>query len=250
MPLLVTLQHLHHNLPTRMQRISLVIAALLLLAATASANPQNVITPPSSDSTMIQAEGSAQAKVQNDFLSIELVFEKDDVNLSQLNKIMNKEATVALEKAAEKPAVSAKTSGFNIYPVYARERVLLHHHATYHISLETKDFEAGLSLAGDMQPFQVRNLSFSVSPEQRKATEKTLLEHAIADLRDNLTIAANSLGAKNVTIVNLTIGNRQYSPVQPRMMSDAITMERSTPVAAEAGESQIVLSVTGSAFAN
>jgi len=62
-----------------------------------------------------------------------------------------------------------------------------------------------LALAGSMQPFQVRNLNFSVSPEQHKATEKLLMEQAIADLRDNPTIAAASLGNKQLLITNLTI---------------------------------------------
>ncbi|MBA3013522.1 MAG: SIMPL domain-containing protein [Proteobacteria bacterium] len=233
-----------------MRKISLAIIAILLLPPFSTAWSHDPAMQSPSDGTIIQAEGNAQTQVQNDFLSIDLVFEKDNANLSQLNEIMQHEAATALGKATKNSVVTVKTSGFSIYPVYERERII-RHHGTYQLSLETKKFDAGLALASDMQPFQVRNLSFSVSPELRRATEKKLLEQAIADLRDTLNIAAGTLGAKDITMINLTIGNREYSPIQPRLMRDPIAMKAASPppIAAEAGESQVVITVTGSAVA-
>lgn len=236
-----------------MRKISLAVIALLLLAPIASANPGDTAMPnPSEDGTVIQAEGDAQIKVQNDFLTIDMTLDKEGVNLSQLHEEIQKEAASALDKASGNAAVTVKTSGFSIYPVYDKDR-LVRHHASYQISLETKEFDAGLSLAGAMLPFQVRNLSFSVSPERRKATEKMLLEQAISDLRDNLTTAAKSLGNQHISIINLSIGNRLYSPIQPQLARDSrATMgavAAAAPVTAEAGESQVSVSVSGSAIA-
>lgn len=194
----------------------------------------------------IQAEGDARTKVQNDLLLIELMLVKEGAVAAQLHAEMQKEAANALDKSHKIAAVRVKTSGYNIYPVYEKERIV-RHRATYQISLETTDFNVGLSLAAAMQPFQISNLSFSVSPERRKTTEKTLIEEAIADLRDNFTIAANSLSLQTITITNLTIGPRQYNPIPPQMMKASMAMEGAPPVAAEAGESEVSITVSGSA---
>lgn len=228
-----------------MRKISLAFYAILLLACPAIAGPEDRTGP--GDGTMIQADGDAQTKVQNDFLLIDLMLVKEGAIPAQLHEEVQKAAAGALDKSKKIAAVQVKTSGYSIYPVYERERIV-RQHATYQISLETKDFEAGLSLAAAMQPFQISNLFFSVSPERRKATEKTLLEEAIADLRDNFAIAANSLGAKAFTITSLIIGTRQYNPIQPRLMVEAAAMADAPPVAAEAGESQVSITVSGSAW--
>ncbi len=219
-----------------------------MLASPSIVSSRDTALPLPADGTTIQAEGEARTRVQNDFLAIDLTLEKEGALLPQLHEEMQKEAAGALDKAKKNPDVQVKTSGYSIYPVYDRTR-LVRRHATYQISLETKNFEAGLSLAVAMQPFQISNLTFSVSPERRKATEKTLLAEAIADLKDNFGTAAATLGATSITITNLTIGSRQYNPIQPQMMKADMAMEAATPVAAEAGESQVSITVSGSALA-
>lgn len=52
---------------------------------------------------MIQAEGEAQTKVQNDLLAIELTFEKESPLLPELHAEMQQEAATALGKAKETP---------------------------------------------------------------------------------------------------------------------------------------------------
>jgi predicted secreted protein len=232
-----------------MRKTSVALISMLLLASPCLAASQTTTPHNPADGTVIQAEGSAQTDVQNDFLSISLALEKESPLLPQLNEAMQREAASALAKAKKNPEVKTKTSGYSIYPVYEKG-VIVRQHATYRISLETKNFDAGLSLAAAMQPFQISNLSFSVSPQLRKATEKTLFEKAVADLRDNFSLAADTLAAKTITITNLTIGPGQYNFIQPRMMmrGAGMAMEKAAPMPAEAGESQVSITVSGSAL--
>lgn len=232
------------------RQLPLALLAMGLLAAPTNAVAQEAARPGPVDGTTIQAEGEAQAKVQNDLLAIDLTLEREGALLPPLHEEVQKEADGALDKAKSNPDVQVKTAGYSVQPVYERERIA-RQRAIYRISLETKKFDVGLALAAAMQPFQVSNLTFSVSPDRRKATEKTLLEEAIADLRDNLGIAANALGAKTIAITSLTVGARQYNPVQPQIMvrpAMAMAVESAAPVAAEAGESQVHITVSGSAL--
>ena len=221
---------------------------LVVLGFSSGANCQDAVPSAPSEGTIIQAEGEARTKVENDFLSIELAFEKEHALLPKLHEEVQQAAAGALEKAKQSPEVKVKTSGYSIYPVYDRQR-MVRQHATYRISLETGNFAAGLSLAAALQPFQISSLTFSVSPERQKEIEKALLQEAIADLRDNVRIAADALGAKTIRITHLTVGARRNNPMQPPMMSEAMAMKEAAPVAAEAGESQVTISVSGSALA-
>lgn len=232
------------------RQILFTVAAFLLLTHSSLAATPETSPPGPAEGTVIQAEGEARAKVANDLLSIELTLEKESALTPQLHEEMQQQAAKALDQAKKHPGVEVKTLGYTVYPIYDRGHIV-RQHATYRLSLESKDFAAALSLAAALQPFQVGNLVFSVSPERGKATEKSLLEEAIADLRDNIGIAANSLGAKSIRITHITIGSRQdhFAP-QPQMMREALDMAATAPapVAAEAGESQVSVTVSGAAL--
>ncbi len=221
------------------RQILFTVAAFLLLTHSSLADTPETSPSGPAEGTVIQAEGEAQAKVANDLLSIELTLEKESALTPQLHEEMQQQAAKALDQAKKHPGVEVKTSGYSVYPIYDRGRIV-RQHATYR-----------LSLAAALQPFQVGNLVFSVSPERGKATEKSLLEEAIADLRDNIGIAANSLGAKSIRITHITIGSRQdhFAP-QPQMMREAMDMAATAPapVTAEAGESQVSVTVSGAAL--
>lgn len=221
----------------------IAVAALLLVAVPSWAAS---MAPPQ---TVIQAAGEARTTVANDLLTIELTYEKESALSPQLHEEMQQEAAKALDQGKATPGVQVKTAGYSLYPVYERGHIV-RQHATYRLSLESKEFGAALALAAALQPFQVSNLLFSLSPELSKATEKSLLQAAIADLRDNIGIAANTLGAKEIHLTTLTIAPRQdhFAP-QPQMMRAAMEMAEAapSPVAAEAGESQVSISVSGTA---
>ncbi|MES1981910.1 MAG: SIMPL domain-containing protein [Pseudomonadota bacterium] len=222
--------------------------ALLLLNPVFAVQSHAADAPSYVDGTIIQADGEAQTRVQNDFLTIDLTLERQDSDPARLHREVQKDAAGALEKAHKVTAVQIKTSGYSVIPVYEKNRIV-RQQASYRITIETRDFDAGLALAGAMQPFQISNLAFSVSPERRKDTEKLLIQRAIAEMREKFTIAANSLGPRTVTITNITVGARQYEPIQHMLMKGRMTAQADTALPAEAGESQLTVTVSGTALA-
>lgn len=189
--------------------------------------------------SVIKADGEAHAKLGNDYLSISMYLEKQDDNPAQLNREMEAEAAHALDKVKGVTSVKAATVGYSIFPVYDKQRII-GQRANYRLVLETRDFDAGLALAARMQPFQIGNLNFSVSPEKRAAMRKKLLGEAILDMREKMEIVKRSLGASTLAITEISVG---ASPaVQPMLMS----LSR---MAVEPGESDISVSVSGTALA-
>jgi predicted secreted protein len=219
-----------------------------LIAHFVAAGSHAAEAPGHLDGTVIQADGEAQTRVQNDYLTIDLTLDKQDTDAARLNQDMQKIAAGALAKARKVTTVQAKTSGYSVVPVYDKSRIV-RQQASYRITIETRDFDAGLSLAATMQPFQIGNLAFSVSPERRKETERALIQQAIAEMREKFNIAANSLGPRTVTVTHITIGARQYEPVRHMMMKGAMDAQAEAAMPAEAGDSQVTVMVSGSALA-
>lgn len=223
--------------------ISAVLTAFLIIPAAHATDPDK-----RDRGTVIQAEGEAQTKVQNDLVTISLALEKENTDPVRLHNEIQKDVDAALKKAKKATSVKVQTSGYSINPVHPPHESV-RHRGIYWIFLEARDFEAALSLAAAMQPFQVKSLSFSVSPERRKTTEKALIAEAIADMREKFSIAAKSLGAQSVTITNVTIGARRYGPVIGPARAGGLATATAKPVIADAGESQVLVTVSGSALA-
>lgn len=206
-------------------------AAIFLFALASGAH--------ASGETIIRADGEAHARVQNDDLSISLYFEKDGENPAELNRDVEREAARAMARAKRVASVRIATAGYSIVPIYEKQHVT-GQRANYRLTLETRDFDAGLSLASRLQPFQIASLNFSVSRSTRESMQKKLLQEAIVALRQKLDIVKHSIGASSIAITEISIGGSM--PTQPHLMS----MSR---MAVEPGESDVSVSVSGTALA-
>lgn len=231
---------------TRHSVVAMVMSLLVLAGGMARAEGNGGDAATSAQGTVLQAGGEARTQVSNDSLTISLVFERDDSDAAELNRTVMAAAKHALEQARKVTAVKTRTAGYGFFPVYDKGRIV-RHRASYRISLETRDFAAGLALAARMAPFQVRQLSFSVSPEKRQATEKRLLREAMADMREKFAIVADSLGSKVFRITRVTVSPSQFRPIPLQGLGYAKAMARTESVPAEAGESTVSVSVSGTA---
>ncbi len=231
---------------TRQGVVVIVLSLLVLTGGMARADGDGGDATASAQGTVLQAGGEARTQVSNDTLTISLVLERDDSDAAELNRAVMAAAKRALEQARKVTAVKTRTAGYGFFPVYDKGRIV-RHRASYRISLETRDFAAGLALAARMAPFQVRQLSFSVSPETRQATEKSLLRKAIADMREKFAIVADSLGSKAFRITRVTVSPSQFRPIPLQGLDYVKAMARTESVPAEAGESTVSVSVSGTA---
>ncbi|HQT25195.1 MAG TPA: SIMPL domain-containing protein [Burkholderiales bacterium] len=189
------------------------------------------------EGTLIKAEGEAHAPIRNDTLNVFLSFEMTGQDPARLAREIEDEVSKALERARNSGEVKIRTAGYSISPIFDRQRIT-GERADYRLVLETRNFDAGLSLASSLQPFQISGMNFSVSFERRKAAKERLLPDAIADLRKKIDIVGRSLKASKIEIREISI----EGSAQPRPLAMAA-------IPAEPGESDVSVSVTGTAIA-
>jgi uncharacterized protein len=174
----------------------------------------------------IEARGSAARQVQSD---------------------VNRRMAAALDKAKSFPAVKAETGAYTVNRSFnAKDRELWQ--ATQTLSLASPDFEAVLSLIGDLQTagLLMSGLQFFVAPETLRQAESDLTAAALDGLQTRAAEVAKDLGMaighyKTITIGNASapvLGRAQYMMQGPAMAGAPVQ-----PPAAQAGDATVSLSV-------
>jgi predicted secreted protein len=218
-----------------------IAAAYCLLAALSCTAAE----PPRYNTVELQAE--AQREVQNDLLNANLFVELNDASPAALANAINKSVNEALRIAKDYKSVRGRSGNNQTYPVYAKGNVLQGWRGRAEVRIESKDFEAASALIGKLQAgMQLGNLSFSVSPEARRATENELITEAIAAFKARAEIIKNALGGRGYKLQRMNVANGYNTP-QPRL-AVARMAASSAEVAApnlEAGVSVVTVSANG-----
>ena len=224
-------------------------AALGGLAPARDAAAQAQVLPQRYNVVELQAE--AQREVANDLLVAQLYVEDTNANPAQLATSINRSLTEALKIAREFPAVKVRSGNNQTTPVYAaRSNQFQGWRGRAEVRLETRDFAAGSALIGKLQgSMQLGGISFSVSPEARRAAENELVTEAIAAFRARAEVVQKALGGRayKVQRVNLATG---YSGPPPRVMlmqarGAAIADASVAPPPAEGGASTLSVTANG-----
>jgi predicted secreted protein len=221
-------------------KLAWLIFAILLpfLAAAAEA-------PPRYNTVELQAE--AQREVQNDLLNATLYVELNDSSPAALANAMNKRVNEALRVAREHKAVRARSGGNQTYPVYSKTNSLQGWRGRAEIRIESRDFEAASMLIGKLQAgMQLGGMSFSVSPEARRAAENELMVEAIAAFKARADIVTAALGGKGYKLqrLDLTSGHPPPRPLYAMQQRAASAQEMTAPDL-EGGVSQITVTARG-----
>ena len=193
---------------------------IALLAATALAGEAAAQVPGQPQRyNVVELQAEAQREVANDLLVAQLYVEDTHANPAQLASSINRSLAEALKIAREFPAVKVRTGNNQTSPVYAaRSNQFQGWRGRADVRLETRDFAAGSTLIGKLQAgMQLGGMSFSVSPEARRAAENELVSEAIAAFRARAEVAQKALGGRayKVQRINLATG---YSGPPPRVM--------------------------------
>jgi len=203
---------------------------------------------PSARYNTVELQAEVQREVQNDLLNASLYVELSDPSPAALANAINKRINEALRVAKETKGVTVRSGGNQTYPVYAKDNVLQGWRGRAEIRIESKDFEAASSLIGKLQAgMQLGNLSFTVSPEARRAAENELITEAIAAFKARAEIAKAALAGRGYKLQRLNLANRYNGP-PPRPLVARMATSTSSEVAApslEAGASTVVVTATG-----
>ena len=222
-----------------MTRLALLLLALLpaLPAAAAEAPRYNTVE--------LQAE--AQREARNDLLNATLYVEMNDPNPAALANAMNKRLNEALRVAKEHTGVTARSGGNQTFPVYSRGNALQGWRGRAEIRIESRDFESAAALIGKLQSgMQLSGVSFSVSPETRRAVENELIIEALAAFKARAEIVRTALGGKGYKLERVSVATG-HPPARP-MFAAQRAMASSQEVTApdfEGGVSQVTVTARG-----
>jgi predicted secreted protein len=224
---------------------------MMAVAAALAFAPPGFAAAPAADAppryNVVELQADAQREVQNDLLNATLYVELSDPNAAALASAMNKRANEALRVAKEYPAVRARSGGNHTYPVYSRGNALQGWRGRAEIRIESRDFESAAALIGKLQSgMQLSGVSFSASPEARRAAENELITEALAAFKARAEIVRAALGGKGYRIQRVSLAT-SHPPARP-LFAQQRAMASSSEVTApefEGGVSQMTVMARG-----
>jgi predicted secreted protein len=195
---------------------------------------------------VVEFQAEAQREVPNDLLNATLYVELNDVSAAKLADAINKRANDALRVAKEHKGVRARSGNNQAYPVYSRNNVLQGWRGRAEIRIESKDFDAASGLIGKLQSsMQLAGMSFSVSPETRRAVQDELSVEAIKAFKTRADILRTALAGRRYKLVRLNVATGYQGP-QPRFAAARVAASPEVaPPDFEAGVSLVTVVATG-----
>lgn len=195
----------------------------------------------------VELQAEVQREVQNDLLSASLYVELTDANPAALANAVNKSVNEALRVVKDYKGVSARSGNNQTYPVYAKGNVQQGWRGRAEIRIESRNFEAASGLIGKLQAsMQLGNISFSVSPEARRAAENELMTEAIAAFKARAEIVKAALAGRGYKLQRLSLTNGYGAP-PPRIpvARMAVSAQEVAAPSLEAGVSVVTVTANG-----
>lgn len=241
---------------TRLLTSTSLICSILLGLASGSVIAQNTLPLPEGQ-TLITLTVTERTRVGQDTLTADLRIEVDDRDPAVVQNRINTAMAEALEMTSGRDDVSVATGYYSIYQ-YNRSptgnRADEMWRGSQNITLESLDSAQVLELAGELQAkgFLMNQLSYSLSTERADEVRDSLMEAALARAQQKAERAGRALGKTDVELATVDIDTQSggYAPpVMMRAMADTgSSMEMAAPVA-DAGETEVTLTVRVQAVA-
>ncbi len=228
-----------------------ILALFLVLPAVALA--QNINLLPEGQ-TLITLSVTERVKVPQDLLLATLRIESEDRNAQALQTRINASMEQALEIARAVDDIKVSTGHYSVYqynnqPQGGRADNIWR--GSQSVNLEGKDAQKLLDLAGELQAmgFVMNQLSYQLSTGRADEVRDSLLESAIQRATEKVNRAASAMGKADVDIATIDIDSSLNYDNPVMMYSARADMaEKAAPVA-EAGESEVALTVRVQAVA-
>jgi predicted secreted protein len=236
------------------------IAATVIVFGTAAASlavAQTMASPHSSTgmasnfpsrSPTVTLSAAATASVPNDRMQASLRAESENADAVAAASVVNTRMGKALARARSTSGVEASTSGYSSFQVTDKSQVTRWRVAQT-LKLESSDFAALSALVSQLQAeggLVVDGTQFSVSDASRKKAEETLTQQAIKSWQARASDAARGFGFDGWRVGNVTIQTGDFVRPQP-MFRQSVMAAGAPPVAMEAGNSDVTVTVTGDA---
>lgn len=223
----------------RMTGVMLILGWFLGLPLAAAEEPIQVYN-------RVQLQAERGREVDNDLMSVVLSAEEESRDAVELAARINAVMASALQQARRVNTVQVHSGSYRIHPLYDADRSLKRWRGSQALQLSGTDVAALSRLVGDLQQqLKVKSMAFSVTPDRRRALQAELTDEALDAFTMRAKRVATRLGFSDYRIVSLHI-NEQGDPGRPMVMREMAVSASPAPIAVEAGESRVKVTVAGS----
>lgn len=223
-----------HAFRSRLARLSVVVTCLM---------PWQVWAGPSLD-----LDEQARATVANDEMVIVLATERDGPQVGPLNDAVLAQLNAAIAEARRTEGIRARLGSVSTQPQYTREGRPQGWRVRGEVVLESQKMAALGQLGARLgERMQLASVQFRLSTERRRAEEQRLLREVAQAFRNKAAQAAQAFGYQGYEIKSLALQPGRVPPPRPVMMSRANdgAMAAASPVPEEGGDSDVLVSVSG-----
>lgn len=251
--LLCSLYHSHLkyvNLGLKKMRLAyiplILSTTLVLMSANTAVMAHEVATP---QYNMVSIQASASRQIANDEMQAVLSIEKTHKSPSELAQQMNQLMNFATATAKKYPTVKIKTGQQSTNPIYDdSNRKIKDWRAYATVMLESQDMEATSKLIAELQQhFQLENVNFSVSEQQRKKVEDELLLEASKNFQHRANLIRQAWNKSSYDLVSFNVDTHSQYIAVPMMAMASSARQKTLADTQEmnAGESTITMNAHG-----
>lgn len=184
----------------KLKTLSLALLAFsFVLSARADANatqPNNVIA----------FNVEAERQIERDLMQVNLFYQSEGKNLSELNKTVNARLNKAIGIAKQYPAVAIQGNTRNTMVQYDGKGKQSGWLARVELMLESKDSQALSDVINALNDtLAIENISASVSDEKLTHVENELTQAVLEKFKNKALLIQNTLQMKNYRVMDLNI---------------------------------------------
>ena len=177
---------------------------------------------------MTQFDTDASIEVDNDEMLVILSVSKDGNNATQISQEVLAKLTSAVERSKKHADIERKTGQISTTPVWGPNGKTKQWSAQAQLQLVSTNLSALSLLASELTDvMQITHVSFSLSAQQRAATEKKLLstlavnfQRNAHDLTDAFGFSRHEIKSLNFSQQNQNIPVMRMAMATPRAMAD------------------------------
>lgn len=205
--------------------------------------------PPAQPVAAINA--SATASIANDRMHAWLRVEAENTDAAAAAGSVNARMATALARAKATAGVDARTLGYSTQQIVEKGQPA-RWRAVQTLSLESADFGALSALISRLQASDgllLSGLQFALANATRSKAEDQLIQDAIKAWQQRAQQAAQGFGFQGWRVGRVAIQTNDYGQAQPMLMrAQAAPFGGGAPVAAEAGTTDVTVTVSGNAI--
>jgi len=190
----------------------------------------------------------ARREIPNDWATARVSVVAEGKEPAGVAEAVNARMKKALATAKRTKGVEIESGAYVSQPVYDDGRIV-RWRARQELRLESGDVGKLSALVGALQTDSVllSGIDFSLRGETRSAIEDELIAEALAAFRARATRIAKGMGAKDWSLVSLSIGGSGGSPrmVHMRANAEMMSVSKATAPVFEAGTSELEMQAEG-----